>query len=280
MAEWDRGTPWRQGHTLTSETASRLGLVGAPDSGSAVALVVSHDCDLTQTCEIEPFVEVVIGRHVAAADGNFTHAKNPRRLHLAAEQGGAALYLDLLARDKRLVPKEGLAGERPDQGFVLAPRDRSVLQRWMAARYRRSAFADEFDRRLHHRDLHKRIAKIVEPLGEHLIAIFFDVDEGRDVEREGAADVYTLNINLLYSTERDPEVARAAAENAAEKIAATFRKSCYVEKEDSWQDIELKECEPISDTALTYADSVQLKKWNADYLSFRSDAAEQPVLSE
>jgi hypothetical protein len=279
MAEWDRRTPWRQGHTLTSETASRLGLVGADDSGTALALVVSHDCDLTQTCEIEPLVEVVIGRPVAAADGNFTHAKNPRRLHLAAEQGGAALYLDLLARDKRLVPKERLAGERPDQGFVLAPRDRSVLQRWLAARYRRSAFADEFDRRLHDRELHKRIAKIVEPLGEHLIAIFFDVDEGKDVEREGAADVYTLNIDLLYST-RDPEVARAAAENAAKKIAATFRKSCYVEKEDSWKDIELKGCEPISDMALTYADSVLLKKWNADYLSFRSDGAEQPVLSE
>src|SRR5215469_16523854 len=147
MAEWDRRTPWRQGQALTSDTASRLGLSGAEESRKALVLVISHDCDLTQSCEIEPFVEVLVGRRVAAVDGNFTHAKNPRRLHLVAGQGGAALYLDLVARDKRLVPKEQLAGELPDETFALAPRDRSVLQRWLAARYRRSAFPDEFNRR-------------------------------------------------------------------------------------------------------------------------------------
>jgi hypothetical protein len=255
-------------------------LVGTDDSGTAVALVVSHDCDLIQSCEIEPSVEVIIGRRVAAADGNFTHGKNPRRLHLAVEQNGVPMYVDLLARDKGLIPKKGLAGELPDGGLVLSPRDRSLLQHWLAARYRRSAFPEEFERRLSVREIHKRIAKIVEPLGEHLIAIFFDVDEGRDLERQGAADVYTLSIDLLYSTERDPDAAKTAAQRAAEDISAILRKICYVAEEDSWQNIELKGCEPISDMAMTYADSVLLKKWNADYLSFRGEAAEQPVLSE
>jgi hypothetical protein len=64
------------------------------------------------------------------------------------------------------------------------------------------------------------------------------------------------------------------------RAIATFRNSRYAEKGDSWQDIELKGYDPISDEALTYAHSVVLRKWNADYLSFRSEAAEQPVPSD
>jgi hypothetical protein len=41
------------------------------------------DSDITQDPEVEPSIEVIIGARVAAADGNLTHAKNPRRLHLA-----------------------------------------------------------------------------------------------------------------------------------------------------------------------------------------------------
>jgi hypothetical protein len=75
MAAWDRDMPWRQGHALTSESGVSLGVLRAEDVGTAIAIVISHDCDLTQTPEAEPLVEVIVGRRVAALDGNFTHAK-------------------------------------------------------------------------------------------------------------------------------------------------------------------------------------------------------------
>jgi hypothetical protein len=117
-------------------------------------------------------------------------------------------------------------------------------------------------------------------LGAHLIAVFFDVDEGEEVERHGAEDLYTLTIDLLYSTEHDPMAALKAAENAAEAVSVAFRERCFVSKDAAWQHIELLACEPISDEAMPYAMSTQLKKWNADYLSLRGDPANEPMLSE
>lgn len=279
MSAWDRHTPWRQGHALTHETAVTLGLVGVGESETAVAMVVSHDCDLAQTPDVEPAIEIIVGGRVAAADGNFSHAKNPRRLHLPCTENGSTIFLDLLARDKRGISKDQLAEHLPNTSMALTPDDRAMLQRWLAARYRRAAFPDEFVRRLRETGLDRRIAKILEPLGVHLIAIFFDLDDGKELERQGSDDPYKLRIDLLYSTERDPVAALDAADQAASAISATFRERCFVVGK-GWREFELVSSEPISDEAMTYAMSAQLTKWNVDYLSLRADPPTEPIYTE
>jgi hypothetical protein len=161
--------------------------------------------------------------------------------------------------------------------MVIDPKDKTVLQRWLAARYRRAAFPDEFAERLKRTDVAKRLAKILEPLGKYLIAVFFDVDEGVEKERNGAADVYVLRIYLLYSTDEEPAIAQEAAEKAADSITAAFRDRC-LDPANGWKWIELSSCEPIADEVMTYAQSTQLKQWNMDYLSLRGDSAAEPML--
>jgi hypothetical protein len=240
-------------------------------------VVVSHDCDLAQSPEVEPHVEVIVGRKIATADGNFTHAKNPRRLHLLFKENALTTYLDLQAKEKTLVSKDDLIPHVPSN-MRLSPSDRSVLQQWLAARYRRSAFPDEFIRRLQGTGTEKRIAKIIEPLGAHLIAVFFDVDEGEEVERKEPTDSYMLRIDLLYSTRDDPIAALKSAEDAARAISAAFR-ACYFSAGKGWHGIELLDCDVSSDEAMTYAMSTNLKKWNADYLSLRAQT-DQPIHSD
>jgi hypothetical protein len=277
MPAWDRQTLWRQGHALTNEAAQKLGLV---TTGKAeVAIVISHDCDIAQSPVLEPYIETIVGRRIAAANGNFTHAKNPRRLHLRFKEKDADIYLDLQAREKQSILKDTFAPYSPDKAITLTAQGRSILQRWLAARYRRSAFPDEFGSRLQKTGLDKRVARIIEPLGMHLIAIFFDVDEDNGVERIGANDPYRLEIVLLYSTEEDPIAARQAAEEAVHTISGAFREQCFVTGE-GWRDIELVGCESISDEAMTYAMSVQLKRWNTDYISFRSESVNEPMHRE
>ena len=87
MAEWDRNNPWRQGLVIPTDAFTALGLIPAKTTAPVIAVVVSHDCDITQTAEIEPNVEVIIGHIIATSDGNCTHAKNPRRLHLPCTGG-------------------------------------------------------------------------------------------------------------------------------------------------------------------------------------------------
>jgi len=276
MAVWNRDTPWRQGHVLTSESSVALGVVPAENAESTFAVVISHDCDLAQDPEVEPVVEIITAKRIEKADGNYTHAKNARRLHLPCSTGEVVVYLDMQVLGKTAIDKATLSGHVPSANAVVKPEDRTILQRWLAARYRRAAFPDEFERRLKDTGVAKRIAKILEPLGKHLVAVFFDVEEGAELARNGEGDLYSLRIDLLYSTEEDPAAALQAAEKAATSISTAFRDRCF-DAMAGWTWIELVACEPISDEAMTYAMSTQLKRWNMDYLSLRADPPAEPM---
>lgn len=278
MADWDRDNPWRQGCLLTPETVQALDIKHHESPEATAIVVISHDCDLAQSCQGEPDVEVIVGRYVDEPQGNFTHAKNLRKLHLPYTRGSQQAVVELLANGKRTLPKEGqdgLADHQPDMNIKLGPEEQAILQSWLAARYRRAAFPDEFDRRLNEETgLREQLAKILKSHGMHIPAIFFDVDEGEEVKRNGADDVYTLSVYLLYSTQNDPDTAETDAQKAKAAIEAAFKKKC-VNGKGKWQWIELRECDILADTAMTYAQSLLFKKWQADHISFRSDPQQE-----
>jgi len=99
--------------------------VQAGDVGTALAVVISHDCDLAQKPETEPSVEIIVARRVEAANGNFTHAKNARRLHLECSIDGATTYLDMQAQGKTEIKKTLLADHAPSANVVVKPEARS-----------------------------------------------------------------------------------------------------------------------------------------------------------
>jgi len=165
--------------------------------------------------------------------------------------------------------KERLANYSPNASVILQPKNRSVLQQWLAARYQRTGFPEEFERRLRGASLDRRIAKIIEPHGEHLVAILFDVDEGELVERR-ANDPYILSIYVLYYTGEDPGAAEKSATRAATAIFEEFRKRCFDPK-GAWEGIELVSCEAVSDMAMPYARAMQLARLNLEYLSHRAN---------
>ena len=117
------------------------------------------------------------------------------------------------------------------------------------------------------------------PLGDHIVAVFFDVDEGLEREHANADDPFTLSIDLFYSTETDLAAAETAATSAAKAIDAAFRDRCFDKANSRWRGIELVACTPISDETLTYTMSLRLKRWNADYISLRAEPV-QPMIDE
>jgi hypothetical protein len=280
MAEWDRQIPWRQGHALTAETVSALQLLPEGRSAdSVVVLIISHDCDIASDPSTEPIIEAIAGTKVAGSDGNFTNGKNSRRLHLNATEADAAIWIELIAGARVMIPKADLAKHAPCSKISLSPADKNRLQVWLAARYRRSAFPDKFDFQLSKTGVYERLAKILKPLDDHVIAVFFDVDEGDEREHADEGDPFTLTIDLLYSTEIDPATAEAATLKACEEIAQAFRDRCFDAKTKTWKAVELLGCSAISDQALTYADSLKLKRWNADHISLRAEPA-KPMITE
>lgn len=279
MVGWSRDTPWRQGHLLGTDAIEALGLgdIGKPDQ--TLVIVASHDCDLAQSPEGEPVVELVVGRPVTEKDGNCTHAKNARKLQLEFA-GAAAVWAEFKATAKVSVEKHTLNNFAPRVGAHLSPENHAIFQMWLASRYRRSAFSDEFERRLTSKEfkLHEKIAKAVKPHGGLIAGVFFDVDEGAEVARDGPDDTYTLDITILHSAEPDFDAAEEAADTAAKAIEKAFRDKLF-DPTKTWQHIELRYCDPVSESVLTYQQFKQLKRWRLEHLSLAAEP-QQPVLAE
>ncbi len=275
MAMWGRDTPWRQGHVLSGEAVRSC----LPDPLSeTLVVVVSHDCDIVQDPELEPVVEVIIGQQIDAMDGNFAYAKNARRLHLTLSGGSQQLVVDLEANKKVPVGKQQLGGYEPVAAVRATIGELIILQRWLAARYRRAAFPDEFDRRLATTGLRDQLNKILKSHGSLISAIYFDVDEGKSVSRLASDDPYTLAIYILFSTETAPDAAELAANAAKTAIEKAFRDKCL--SRGQWKNIELVACEAVADQAMTVQQAESLKRWSADHFSLRADPPQSMLSSK
>lgn len=278
MVEWNRDTPWRQGHLLGIDAISALGLVHAFDPEQTIVIIASHDCDLAQSPDGEPCVEVVVGRQVEEQDGNYTHAKNARKLHVAFD-GETKLWGEFEATAKVPINKWAINEFKPRTDVILSPENQASFQMWLASRYRRSAFPDEFERRLvREAKLAEKIAKAVKPHGELISGVFFDVDEGIEATRAGPEDTYTLDIIILHAADPDFHKAEKAAETAAKAIKKAFIEKLF-DPTKTWQNIELRSCDPISESVLSYQEFKQLKRWRLEHISLAADP-QQPLLVE
>jgi hypothetical protein len=277
VVEWNRETPWRQGFLLGNDAIDALGIRHPASPDQTIVVVATHDCDLAQDPHFEPRVEVVVGC-LAAKDGNCTHAKNARKLHIEFA-GDAPFWAEFEATAKVSIDKLKLNEYSPRSDFRLSSEDHAVLQMWLASRYRRSAFADEFERRLtKETKLAEKIAKAVKPHGELIIGVFFDVDDGAEVIRNGPDDTYKLDITILHKADPDFFAAEKAGTTVADAIETAFKEKLFAPS-NKWQHIELRSCDPMSESALTYQMFKQLKRWRLEHISLAADP-QQPVLAD
>jgi hypothetical protein len=276
MAEWNRNTPWRQGHMLSDEAAIALKLKNAESPEQTVAVVISHDCDLAADPSKEPRVELILGSLIEESQGSLTRSKNARTLHLPFFRGEQKQWVELLAIEKITIAKSALVNYAPRGDFGLDRSGHSILQEWLAARYKRSAFPDAFEDRLKESGLAEKLTAILRPYGDYIRSILFDVDDGNEQVRNDPADTYALRIYVLYTTESDPEKALLAAEQVRDKVQAAFRQKLF-EPSKQWVHIELCECTVVSDDVLTIAQSALFKQWRLEHLSLGEDPP-QPML--
>jgi len=279
VATWTRKTPWRQGYILQLSATQALDL-NHPETPEATCVVVtSHDCDLANDdLNVEPDVEVIIGCHPRQVNGNFFWAKAARTLHLEVMKNGTLVTIELTATAKCLVPKEKLAEFIPDATYSLSGKSLDVLRSWLAVRYNRAAFPDAFNDRLSQPKFDKRLAKLIEPLGQHLSAVYFDVDGGRELDRsDGSA--YELNIALVYPPGDDPEKVADAVESLEHSIEELFAGRYYDSATSTWCGIKLKSCMSISEDDLTVSKARSLTQWRLEYMTLKADDEQSSALS-
>jgi hypothetical protein len=236
--KWTRETLWRQGHVLTTQAALAAGL-WVDDKTCIVA--ISHDCDLANDVELEPNVEIIVGRLVATANGNFCWGKSPWTLHLTITREGLEIIVELVMTNKRSLAKRLLAGFNPDGAFTLDGQRLGVLRAWLSARYNRAAFPDSFVDRMRKTKLDGKLAKVLEPQGQLISFVYFDIDRGQNLERE-EGDPYELSIVLVYYPGDEPD----SAEEHANTMSGSLR-DAFEKKLASGRIISLKNCFAISE---------------------------------
>jgi hypothetical protein len=274
-ATWTRDTPWRQGHVLTAEAIQALGLVHPETPDSTCVVVIGHDCDLaTDALQMEPDVEVIVGRVLPKGDGNYFWAKAPRTLHVDVQRNGTATVVELIATAKRFIPKQALAAFLPDATYSFPGKSLSALRSWLGVRYNRAAFPDSFVNRLSQSKVDKRLAKIIEPVGNLVSAVYFDVDEGKEIDRSDGSP-YNLKIVLAYPPGDDPEQTANEVEEVEAAIADLFSKKHFDEASGNWHGIALKACMSISEDDLTVSKARLLTQWRLEYMTLKADE-EQP----
>ncbi len=265
--------------------AAELG-VPVPPERDALVVVISHDCDILQDAANEPCVEVICGRRIAAADGNFTFGKSPRRIHLELDtpEGPVAVQLD--APRKHLLPKvsdgkPALSDAEPVRGWAIAAEHRRALKRWLADRYDRHAFPEEFEERMRRTGVQDRLPKVFADSGYSIVRVFFELDDGEVEAHDGEDDVYSLRIYLVYSTQEDARKAAAVADTAKGRIEVLFKTRCQASSTGRtmvWKWIELAEVVVLADSVMTLALANQLTHWHAEYISDRANPP-QPQLT-
>lgn len=272
---WTRDTPWRQGHVLTADAIQALGLSHSETPDSTCVVVISHDCDLANhDLQVEPNVEIIIGRHLPEGNGNYFWAKAPRTLHVDVLQNDTAAVVELVATAKQFISKQALAAFYPDAANSFPGKSLSALRSWLGIRYNRAAFPDPFVDRLSQSKVDKRLAKIIEPVGNLLSAVYFDVDGGKEIDHADGSP-YELKIVLAYPPGDDPEQAADEVEKLEIEIADLFEKKHFDQATGKWNGVALKQCMSISEDDLRVSRARLLTQWRLEYMTLKADE-EQP----
>ena len=188
---------WRQGSVLPPAL-----MVAARDAASRHhprpieiqpddwLIVTSHTCDVRNRGkpENEPTVEVLVARvHTGKPDSREIHGKNSRRLHSEGVQSGTSVRLVASVHDRLLIDRLVLAQHPPDANRIignpsLGKNDRTVetLATWVAKRYQRQAFPDDFDNAVQKAGAKEPIDKFLSANATNLLGVFIALADRKD----------------------------------------------------------------------------------------------------
>ena len=120
----------------------------------------------------------------------------------------------------------------------------------------------------------KRLAKIIEPIGNLLSAVYFDVDGGKEIDHSDGSP-FELKIVLAYPPGDDPEQAADEVEKLEIQIADLFEKKYFDQATGKWNGVALKQCMSISEDDLRVSRARLLTQWRLEYMTLKADE-EQP----
>jgi hypothetical protein len=223
---------WRQGSVFTLQASApvvvanreRISVPQFNIPDGARLILVSHDCDIVHPGPHEPRIEVCPAvRLNGALSGNFTGTRNPRRLHIELEIGGARHGYELRAPTRFTLPREILQDSAPDQNARITVKHHRYFCHWLAKRVRRTALPTAFDQRVS-AQVRSAIRDLLHPLADSIESILIALDP-RD-EELGPDQSYVVQIVALMEAEDFADQHRREAVEGATQALQNLLDHC------------------------------------------------------
>lgn len=259
MVDEIRANGWRQGAILLSASHPALSSYTRESiADTDCCVVISQSCDvLCPNFDTEPTVEFLLTRAIGSeANGNFTHAKNARRLQFEIDVDGELVVYEAQARHRFTVPRSILASHRADANRRLTSESLSDAIQWIVARYSRHALPDNFNVRTS-RVVDRKVKPILAGL-KRLKALYIALQDWEELGPEKPYEVSLLG--TMKAEDFGQPVERTAVEEGLTKIATALA-SC--------RGIEVLDAAVRSEADVTLDDVRYLVRWNFDYISLR-----------
>lgn len=252
---------WLQCSILGADHVQHLldeGLLPSTWSRADVVIMLSHSCDIAaRNPEAEPELELIRGQRLDQTDGNCTHGKNPREIHLDSEEWSEHAAVSFSIHDRHLVPRGAALAQGPSA--ALPDSDRRMLARWVGKRYWREAFPDSFNERL--RGIANEMREVMkgEP-GTRITGLYVVMSE--DGELPDDVDYSFDLIATMKKAAYDDLETREAAQETLDKFAGLLA---------AVEGIDLDETILQSEAQVSLHDIRFYRRWDYDDLSMRQE---------
>ena len=257
---------WRQGsligYKLIAPIADTLGLREAIPEDALIVLI-SQDCDIVHdSYEAEPFIEFLVATRRPPADENkgLEFGKHPRRLQFKLIRDEGAELLEINVQDKYRVRREILLGGVAEG--KLDTRLTEVIARWIAKRYTRAAFPDEFNERC--RAAREKLSDLFKKQGDLITGVYIRL-EPEDVELPKGHEYRVL----LFAT-----CTRDIWEDYKRKLLAIELVERIREKLSECEGVLVDEATLVPEHRFSLEDICNTDRWDYDYLTYRSGSTE------
>lgn len=190
-----RSKGWRQGFFIALEDAGKAHSCAVDHKpelteGDLLA-IVSQDCDILGKLENEPFIEVILGSVTTKKDKAIHNRRNPRILQVEISMGN---YVNFNINNRFRLKKEKFSGLSIHNYMKIEGNSLTILQKWLADRYKRPAFPDSFNNRL--KKVDKQLKKYYK--ASSLIAMIL-----LEVTKEELPDTESYDCKAIFSFETD-----------------------------------------------------------------------------
>jgi len=262
-----RANGWRQGAVFSADAHESLRPYADCDlRADDCCIAISQSCDLLcDDMDSEPIVEVVLARKLnGELDGNYTHAKNARRLHIEIDTNDSRDAYELEVRHRFSIPRSMLCQHSPDLSRRLDSASLTTIVHWIVGRYQRQAFPDAFNERTA-KAIDRKIKPILRKL-PRLTALYVALKSWDELP---ANETYIIELVGTVRREdfADPTIRRQIEQGLA-KIAQSLNDCDGIEVEDS---------EVRSEAKITLDEVRLLARWHFDHISLRdAEAHEMP----